>query len=139
MPRMGGMRLNAYLARAGVASRRGADGLPADIPFGVVGAPHGSATAVTVVETMRSVAGMLAAVAVLVFGLWLAAAWGGVVLLRRRARPTIGLLAVALGVVLTAWSTLDIGLESQGWRPVWELATFLAIWPLRKASSVAVR
>jgi hypothetical protein len=43
-----------------IASRRGTDGLPADIPFGVVGAPHGSATAVTVVETMRSVAGMLA-------------------------------------------------------------------------------
>ena len=60
-----------------------------------------------------------------------AAAWGGVVLLRRRARPRIGLLAVAFGVVLTAWSTLDVGLgSSQGWRPVWELATFLAIWPL---------
>jgi signal transduction histidine kinase len=58
------------------------------------------------------------------------AAWGGVVLLRRRARPTIGLLAVALGVVLTAWSTLNVGLESQGWRPVWEAATFLAIWPI---------
>src|SRR5262245_44503118 len=58
------------------------------------------------------------------------AAWGGVVLLRRRARPTIGLLAVALGVVLTAWSTLNVGLELQGWRPVWELATFWAIWPL---------
>jgi signal transduction histidine kinase len=58
------------------------------------------------------------------------AAWGGVVLLRRRARPTIGLLAVALGVVLTAWSTLNVGLEPQGWRPMWELAIFLAIWPL---------
>lgn len=43
-----------------IASGRGADGLPADIPFGVVGAPHGSPAAVTVVETMRSVAGMLA-------------------------------------------------------------------------------
>jgi hypothetical protein len=43
-----------------IASRRGTDGLPADIPFGVIGAPHGSAAAVPVVETMRSVAGMLA-------------------------------------------------------------------------------
>ena len=43
-----------------VALPRGADGLPLSIPFGVVGAPHGSATAIMVVETMRSVAGMLA-------------------------------------------------------------------------------
>jgi hypothetical protein len=43
-----------------IAARRGADGVPADIPFGVIGAPHGSAAADTVVETMRSVAGMLA-------------------------------------------------------------------------------
>jgi hypothetical protein len=43
-----------------IASRRGADGMAAPIPFGVVGAPHGSAAPVTVVETMRSVAGMLA-------------------------------------------------------------------------------
>jgi signal transduction histidine kinase len=57
------------------------------------------------------------------------AAWGGVVLLRRRARPTIGLLAVALGVVLMAWSTLDDEFDVQGWR-LWELATFLAIGPL---------
>ncbi len=43
-----------------IALRRGADGMPSAIPFGVVGAPHGSTTAVTVVEAMRSVAGMLA-------------------------------------------------------------------------------
>lgn len=42
-----------------VALRRGSDGMPAAIPFGIVGAPHGSAAAVTVIETMRSVAGML--------------------------------------------------------------------------------
>ena len=43
-----------------IALRRGSDGMPAAIPFGIVGAPHGSSTAITVIETMRSVAGMLA-------------------------------------------------------------------------------
>src|SRR5262245_4425145 len=58
------------------------------------------------------------------------AAWGGVVLLHRRARPTIGLFAVALGVVLTAYSTVNVGLEYQGWGPVWDLATWLTVWPV---------
>jgi hypothetical protein len=43
-----------------IAARRGDDGMPVAIPFGVVGAPQGAADAVPVLETMRSVAGMLA-------------------------------------------------------------------------------
>jgi hypothetical protein len=43
-----------------VAARRGDDGVPAAIRFGVVGAPQGSPGGVPVIETMRTVAGILA-------------------------------------------------------------------------------
>jgi len=43
-----------------IASRRDADGFPAAIPFGAVVVPRGAADGTPVVETMRSVAGMLA-------------------------------------------------------------------------------
>ena len=43
-----------------IATRRGSNGMPAALPFGIVGAPQGAASAIPVIETMRSVAGMLA-------------------------------------------------------------------------------
>jgi hypothetical protein len=42
-----------------IASRRSADGLPAAIPAGLIGAPRGSPTAITVAETARSARGTL--------------------------------------------------------------------------------
>jgi hypothetical protein len=42
-----------------IASRRDNDHMPTAIPAGIVGAPHGSSTAITVAETMRSGAGTL--------------------------------------------------------------------------------
>ena len=42
-----------------IASRRGADGLPAAIPAGLISAPRGSPTAITVAETMRSARGTI--------------------------------------------------------------------------------
>lgn len=42
-----------------IAAARGDDRMPAPIPVGTIEAPHGSAGAVTVVETMRSPAGTL--------------------------------------------------------------------------------
>jgi hypothetical protein len=42
-----------------IAAARGDDRMPAPIPAGMIGAPHGSAGAVMVVETMRSPAGTL--------------------------------------------------------------------------------
>jgi signal transduction histidine kinase len=72
------------------------------------------------------------------FGRWMLAvdvaavagnAWGGVALLHRRARPTLGVIAVALAVV-HAGQLLFWYQPYQGWAPVWSLALWLAMWPL---------
>jgi hypothetical protein len=43
-----------------IASLRDLDGTPSTVPFGVIGTPHGSTSAVTVVETTRTASGTLA-------------------------------------------------------------------------------
>jgi hypothetical protein len=51
----------ASFGEAGLlASRRGADGMPSPIPCGSIAAPRGAAGAITVVEALRTGAGMLA-------------------------------------------------------------------------------
>jgi len=50
----------ACFGESGLIATRRADGMPAALPFGIVSAPQGAATAIPVIETMRSVAGMLA-------------------------------------------------------------------------------